>query len=327
MPPNKYDSLMKSVLLFSFILVVSSSLFSCRNDQEDFGQMKGINYFSRNDAFSSQEISFENSAGIANDTLKKSAILSIEPNTFVNEDGSSFSGKVVMHVTSEYVRGYMALYSTPSTNIDKPLISDGGIYTVATDLYGHNLKIATGKNFTISIPGGNTPNQNKLFYADDNVKDPSPANTSLFEWNEASSDIVENYFDSNSNKYFYTLKPTQLGWASCARSYALINPVGIKVRVLGINPLYSNNTAVYVIPKTTKNVIRLWNYDKTSNTFSMDKPLLESGTDVFVIVISSTRKFKIYYVKDECVVDGSTFKVVTAVETSLNSIATNLYYL
>lgn len=318
---------MKPVKIFSIVIIISSVLFSCRNDQEDFGPMKGINYFSRHDAFGSQMISFDNATGIANDTLLKSAVLSIAANSFVNEDGSAFTGKVVFNITGEYVRGYMALYSTPTTSNGDPLISEGGIFISASDIYGHALKIASGKNLTIAIPGGNTVHQNKLFYADDKVADPSPVNTSLFEWNEASTDIVENYLDTNTGKYFYILKPTQLGWVSCARTVTNANPVGIKVRVLGINPIFAANTAVYVIPKNSNSVFRLWNYDKQTNTFSMDKSYLESGTDVYVVAIASVRKFKIYYIKDECIVDGNTFKVVTATENKLNSIITNLYYL
>lgn len=289
--------------------------------------MKGINYFSRHDAFGSEQISFENAIGILNDTLKKSAVLSVDANTFANEDGSAFTGQVVLSVTGDYVRGFMALNSTPTVSDNNPLITEGSVYFDASDIYGHKLKIASGKNLTIAIPGGSVSAQNQMYYADDNVKDPSPANTSLFNWKESSTDIVENYLDANSSKYFYKLKPAQLGWVSCSRVVTNSNPVGLKVRVWGINPIFATNTAIYLVPKNSKSVFRLWNYDKPSNTFSLDKPYLENGTDVYIIVIASVRHFKIYYSREECVVGANTFKTVTAAEASLNSIASNLYSL
>lgn len=303
-------------------------IFSCKNDQEDFGQMKGINYFSRNDAISFQQISFENTTGISNDTLLKKGLLTIAPNTFANEDGSAFSGKVIFSIREDYVRGFMALNSIPTIDSDGlPLNSEGSIYTNAVDIQGHKLKIASGKNIDIAMPGGTNANQNKFYYAEDNVSDPSPANTSLFSWKESSSDSVTYYFDNAAAKFYYKLNPTQLGWISCARSVSNSNPVGINVRVWGVHNLTSGNTAVYVVPVNGKSAIRLWNYDKATNLFSLNQPCLTNGTDVYIIVIASTPHFKIYYAKELYTVGSSSQKTVTAVEKTLNSIASNLYYL
>ena len=319
---------MKIFNIFSFSVILSIIIFSCKNDQEDFGPMKGVNYLSRHDAFGAQLIYFENAVGLLDDSLKKSARLTVAPNTFVNEDGTAYNGKVVMTINGDYVRGWWALHSIPTTSNGNTLLSEGAVYLNAADMNGNNLKISLGKNITISIPGGVTATQNNMYYGDDNVQDPSPANTSLFDWKETTTDIVESYFDSNTSLFFYTLKPTQLGWVSCSRlAAAPTNPVGIKVRVLEINPIFATNTAVYVVPVNGKSAYRLWNYDKPTNTFSMDKPYLENGTNVYIIVIAYVRHFKIYYVKDDCIVNGNTFKVVNASENKLNTIITNLYYL
>ena len=298
---------------------------SCKNDHDEFGQLKGINHFSRNDAFPLEQISFENEIGISLDTLKKLGLLSIAPNTFTNEDGSTFSGKVIMTVKENYVRGYMALNSIPTvTNSGNPLNSVGSIYMNAVDVKGNNLLVASGKTINISIPGHATASQNKMFYGDDLVTDPAPANTSLFSWKESSADTIAYFFNSNASKYYYQLKPSQLGWISCARTISNSVSVSIKVRVSGFFSGFATNTAVYVVPKNGKSAFRLWNYDGKSHKFSTDQPYLEKDSEVYIIAIATARHFKTYYAKKLITVGANTDETVTADEVSLGAIIGDL---
>lgn len=319
---------MKTLTIFSFIATLALLNSSCKNDHNEYGQMKGINYYSRNDAISFEELSFDNASGISNDTLKRKGLLNIAANTFTNADGSAFTGKVIVSVRENYVRGFMALNSVPTTSSDgKPMSSEGTVYISAFDIQGNELKIASGKNIELKIPGGAVPNQYKLYYANDNVKDPAPANTALFNWNESSTDTVEYYFDTNAGKYYYSLKPTQLGWISCARIISNSNPVGIKVRVLGVSAISATNTAVYVVPVNGKSAYRLWNYDKASNLFSLDQPYLNNGSSVYVIAIASSRHFRIFYAKELVSVGVDTQINTHAIEVNLSAISANLYIL
>lgn len=318
---------MKIFKAFSVLAVLSIAFFSCKNDQEDFGPMKGINYFSRNDAFGGEQVSFENADGISNHLLKKQTIITISSNCFTNEDGSAFTGKVVLSCKEDLVRGFMALNCVPTVSDGNPLSSEGAIYLNAVDIYGHKLKIASGKNIEIAMPGSAVPNQNRLYYGEDNVKDPSPENTSLFNWKEFSSDTVEYYFDNAAAKYYYKLNCTELGWISCGRMVSVVNPVGIKVRVKGIYPMYASNTAVYVVPVSGESAFRLWNYDAAEFMYSLDKPYLSQGSQVYIIVIASVRKFKIFYSRELITIGANTTETVEAVQSNLNSIASNLYYL
>lgn len=311
-----------------FIAIFGIFISSCKNDHDNFGQLKGINYISRNDVFPLEQISFKNADGIANDTLKYSGLLTIAPNTFTNEDGSSFSGKVILSIKEDYARGYMALNSIPTVGADgNPLYVVGSFYISAVDVKGYKLKIASGKNIELIIPGNSVSSQNKMYYAEDMVADPAPANTSLFKWIESSTDTVIYNFNSNNSKYYYHLKTNQLGWTSCAHPVANSNSVGITVRVSGFFQSFATNTAVYVVPKNGKSAFRLWNYDSKTNKFSTDLPYLEKDSEVYIIVIAVTRHFKTYYAKELITVAANTDKTVTAVEVSLATISANLFAL
>ena len=230
----------RSLIFYAAIFGILIS--SCKNDHDNFGQLKGINYISRNDVFPMEQISFQNEEGIANDTLKYSGLLTIAPNTFTNEDGSSFSGKVIINIKEDYARGYMALNSIPTVSLDGPLYVVGSFYINAVDVEGHKLMIAPGKFIDFIIPGNSVSSQNKMYYAEDMVADPSPANTSLFNWKETSTDTVTYYFNSNNSKYYYHLKSAQLGWTSCAHPISNSNSVGITVRVSGFFQSFATNT-------------------------------------------------------------------------------------
>ncbi len=319
---------MKYFKFFSFTVVIIVSLFSCKNDQEDFGPMKGVNYFSRNEAFGAQQISFENETGITNDTLYRLAVINISPNSFVMEDGSAFTGKVVLSIKENLVRGYMALNSNPTVlNDGSPLLAEGILFIKAVDIKGNSLKISEGKNIEINMPGGSTANVNKLYFGNDQVKDPSPANTSLFNWEEASSDSIEYVFNNNNAKYYYTIKTEKLGWILCGRKDSNATPVGITVKVRGVGVISATNTAVYIIPNNKKSVFRLWNYDSEKNEFSLDQPYLENGSQAYVIVIAYTRHFKIYYAKELITIGQATEQIIYATPSNLNSISGNLYFL
>lgn len=294
LPPYKITS-MKFLKLFALGICLSVFIFSCRNDQEDFGVMRGINYFSRHDAMPVQELVFDNSSGDLNDSLNKGSIISIGANCFVNEDGSAFSGKVYLTIKEALCRGHMALNSLPTVNDLQPMTSEGSVYIHATDVQGHELKIAAGKYIEVAIPGPVNATQNKMYYGDDNVSDPSIANSVLFNWHEASTDTVEYYWDIPASTFYYKMKPSELGWITCARNITVNNPVGLKVRVRGVNPISHNNTAVYAVPVSGKSVFRLWNYDKPTNTFSLDQPYLSKGTGVRIVAISYGRHGISYY--------------------------------
>ena len=297
-------------------------VMSCKNDQNDYEKMKGINYFSRTDAFSTEQISFDNSTGVLSDTLKKGAVLSIDPNTFQNADGSVYSGKVVLVVKENYARGLMALNSAPTISDLNPLYTEGEIYSRAVDLVGNELIIVPGKHLTISIPGSTVASNYTMFYAEDKVKDPSPANTALFNWKEASTDIVESTLNTANARYYYKLIPTQLGWISCSRVIANSSPVGIRIRIKGVYPIFASNTAVYLIPKNSKSVYRLWNYDSNRNIFSMDSPYLNIGDQAYIVSISSIKHNKIFYARELVTISAyNAFEIEASLATTSNIIA------
>ena len=318
---------MKLFKLFSVGICLSVLIYSCTNDQDDFGVMRGINYFSRHDAMPTQELIFENSTGDLNDSLNKGTIISIGSNCFANEDGSAYEGKVYMTIKEALNRGHMALNSLPSVSDNQPLTSEGAVYIYATDIKGHKLTIASGKNLEVTIPGPVNATQNKLYYGDDNVTDPSIANTVLFNWREASTDTVEYYWDIPASTFYYKMKPTELGWITCARSLTVNNPVGLKVKVRGINPISHNNTAVYAVPVSGKSVFRLWNYDHDTNTFSLDQPFLNKGNGVRVVAICYGRHGRTYYGREDYTmgdnsmfVDSVSITPISTIRLSLNNL-------
>ena len=104
-----------------------------------------------------------------------------------------------------------------------------------------------------------------------------------------------------------------MGWACCSKAFVNSNPVGIRVRVKGIYPIFQSNTAVYIVPKLSQSAFRLWDYDSQGNLFSTDHPYLNKGDQVYVIAIAYCRHFKIYYARDLITVGDNTAVEVDAV--------------
>lgn len=321
------------VIAFSILSIVYLGTSSCFDDHIDFAQMKGINYFCRHSILTPQEITFDNSAGIADAVLNKGDIVNIEPNTFVNSDGTAFDGKVYFTVVESPSRGFMAMNSVPTVSNGASLQSEGADLLRATDATGHDLKIASGHSIDFTMKGKATQYQNKMYYGDDDVADPRPNNTVLFNWVEASSDTVESYWNATESVYFYKLKPEQLGWIACSRSNVVSNTTSVKVRVWGVHPINYNNTAVYLVPKVGHSAYRLWNYDESSNTFSGDENYISNGSQFYVVVLALGKHEKMYFAKEEFTAGTNTeVKTITAVEGPssggfLNSVATQLLYL
>ncbi len=167
---------MKSILYFTALLTLVYACNVSNPATENSTQQQAVKPFS----FIDQPIKklgpallsfvFSNSKGLVKKT-KRGTVIMVPENAFVHEDGSPVKGEVTLDFKEIYNQSEIILSGIPmnvknSKGVVTPFISDG-MFSIIAGCGGKNLKLAEGKEITVSTVSNKTEKDFDYWYFDE----------------------------------------------------------------------------------------------------------------------------------------------------------------
>ena len=281
-----------------------------------------VNSFFGNVQTQSKSFSFENSNGAVYITDKNS-VISIQPNSFVNDGGVLINGLIDFEYVELLDKGLMMLYKVPTTTTTS-LIESDGVFHLSASSNNTAVNLSENTSINIKIPNDNPREQMELFYGNDSGNE--------FNWIEADGnpDSWENIQindwlvpDSSGNEvegFGYEFEVNQLEWINCDIYYDLPNSAKTEVCIQLPEELYNNvNTVVYMVIEGI-NSFTVLQGDPNTKIFCEPYGLTPIGLEVIFVTISEMSEGNYHFGTKSATITENYEGLISPEEKSLNEI-------
>lgn len=225
-------------------------------------------------------------------TAQAGTVIVIEPNSFVNDNGTNYDGNIDLELKEVYNKKDMILSDRPSTAGDSILESGGEIYIDAKDANGNSLQLAKDKTIRVEVPCENPANDMKLFRGEELAKNE-------FDWIE-SNDATSTIEPTDS---MYLIYVNFLGWVNVDRYTGNCSGGGCgglvcgpyKTNVIlyyqGLNP--GDSTIVYLIFPDHLSAVKAELHTGITSQFFKAKGI-PIGTEIIIFALTYSANYAYY---------------------------------
>jgi len=206
-----------------------------------------------------QNYDFENYRGFSG-YLNQGTYLNIPPNTFVDNNGVTISGRINLSAKEIYKKSDMFYYAI-STVADSNLLESGGMLYLNATYYNSAVNIKPGVHITASFPVKGTPVKMQFFNG-------ATSKSNMISWSLDKDSVNNNISivkDSTHNgaSYFYNAYFSSFQWINCDHFLNQLPLTTVKVNLTNASA-YNEVSCAFVFEE---NSVAMLNPDTGTNNF------------------------------------------------------------
>lgn len=239
-------------------------------------------------------------------------------NSFKRANGQIVTSGTINIVLQEMLTGPEMILANKSTTSNGGLLQSGGQILIKAYQNGEELLVNKASRPVVEIPTKSNDDMN-VFYGTVKANDSLVGDTSV-NWNVDTTTNVNIVNDTISNSNYFYFRIDSFNYINCDRFYDQNPRSDVKITVPAT--FVDSNTTVYVYFPLINSVVRVYQFDITSNSF-----ILENGYNVPIgmnvkIVLVAKKGTQYYYEIKTATITSNFTTTMNPTTSDINSIKT-----
>lgn len=233
----------------------------------------------------------------------------------VGNNGAPLTGKLKLEIHYLKSKGDMIRFAKPTTSGNR-LLESGGAFQVKVSQNGQPVNLAPGAYFRLKFKESTPRTYMKVFYGEQNTITTPTGPVTNFTWALSQDSTLNSvgvvpFGIQGTTNMAYQLLSTRFNWINCDAFTDTTQP-RTKVNVLLPITHTNVNTAVYMVFKNQRTVVRLNSDAATKSFFTTNIPV---GSQVHLISLSKIANNFYADVKDAVITSGHTLSLSPQLKT------------